>query len=187
MLPVSGRPRVTQSEVRSLIAPHHLDRQVYPVVCVGVRGYYRDTMGASGANDRGIYDDCIALDTPSAFLACNGNTDPSVTRPGIATLAPGCWLVHRLDLHRGQYLALCQRAGNVAVSRDGRTAFDVGAFGINIHRGSRTSTSSEGCQTIHPDQWDAFIALARSEAERYRGRAWRELVIPYVLIDGPIR
>ena len=37
---------------------------------------------------------------------------------------------------------------------------------INIHRGGNTTTSSEGCQTIPPRQWDTFIAQVDTLAKR---------------------
>ena len=46
-------------------------------------------MGKPGANDRGIYDDAIFINSPSGCMAFNANVDPSVFRPGVATLAPG--------------------------------------------------------------------------------------------------
>lgn len=162
------------------------------MLIIGLRGYYRDTMGEPGVNDRMIYDDAICIVTPNVHANFNGNTDPNGYRPGhgtgaakgMATLKPGFWPVYRFDLHRGQYLALCQRAGEVTVIRDGHPSYeDTGEFGINIHRGGATSTSSLGCQTIPPSQWDGFITLAVSEAKRLFGAKWKSTTIPYVLID----
>jgi hypothetical protein len=189
-----SRPRLTQKELAEKLQPFGIDRAKHPLLVVGIRGYYRNTMGAPGVNDRGIYDDALFIDTPEAFATFNGNTDPSRFRPGmgfkaakgIACLNPGVWFVHRFDKHKGKYLALCQRAGKVTVTRDGQEEnyADRGEFGINIHRGSYHGTSSLGCQTIHPDQWDSFITLAVDLARRYHGDKWKQVVIPYVLMEN---
>ncbi|HEH6453802.1 TPA: hypothetical protein ACWV9N_004507 [Pseudomonas aeruginosa] len=184
------RPRLSSSELRALIEPYSIDRDKYPLVVVGIRGYYKNQMGAPGVNDRGIY--AIFIDTAQATVVYNGNTDPSSHRlgsgtgvnKGMATLNSGAWFTHRFDLHRGKYLALCQRATPVTVTRDGNPPYtDAGLFGINIHRGSYNSTSSEGCQTIHPAQWDSFIQLAADQTKRYFPHAWKAVVIPYILLE----
>lgn len=191
-IPSSGKPRLSSSELDKMLKPYKLDRTKYPCIVVGVRGYYRNTMGAPNVNDRGIYDDALFLYTPSMMASYNGNTDPSRYRKGtgkgaakgIATLNPGAWYVHKFDLHRGKYLALCQRAGDVTVTRDGDPPYeDTGLFGINIHKGGYNGTSSEGCQTIHPDQWESFIASAVDQAKRYFGDKWNKTIIPYILIE----
>lgn len=186
------RPRLSSSELRERIAPFAIDRTQYPVLVVGIRGFYRGSPGAPGVNVRGIYDDALFLDSAQSTTAFNGNTDPSRSRPGYGTgkykgmamLNAGVWFVHRFDLHRGRYLALCQREGVVTVTRDGNPPYpDTGMFGINIHRGGYSSTSSIGCQTVHPDQWDSFINLAVDQARRYFGSEWRKTVVPYVLLE----
>jgi len=65
------------------------------------------------------------------------------------------------------------------VARDGekgRSKRD--GVAINIHRGGYGTTSSLGCQTIPPSQWDAFYALAQREMG---GKPFW-----YILVDGPI-
>jgi lysozyme len=57
-------------------------------------------------------------------------------------------------------------------------------FGINIHRGGWNGTSSEGCQTIPPDQWPAFIATVTDQVKRLAGAGWRRETITYVLLEG---
>jgi lysozyme len=193
MVPAT-RPRMSRAELLPRVAALGLDVAKEPFFVAGVRGYYRDTMGAAGANDRSIYDDALFLVSPSIFAAYNGNTDPSRVRrgsgtgaaKGMASLRPGLWRVHRFDLHNGKYLALCQRAGPVTVTRDGAAGdyADTGMFGINIHKGGHGTTSSEGCQTIPPAQWDSFIASAVDQAKRLHGARWRSATIPYVLLDG---
>ncbi len=160
-----------------------IDTSKYPLYIAGVRGYYRDTMGEKGKNDRGIYDDALFIISPNVFAAFNGNTDPSVFREAIATLVPGTYYAHNFGLHKGKYLALVQRMGEVTVQRDGGN-IQTGYFGINIHKGGVNTTSSLGCQTIPPTQYDAFINLAASEAKRLYGAKWDKTIVPYTLIDG---
>jgi lysozyme len=70
------------------------------------------------------------------------------------------------------------------VTRDGTPPYpDSGFFGINIHRGSYNGTSSLGCQTIYPTQWDSFINLAVDQTKRYFAAAWKAKVIPYILLE----
>lgn len=150
------------------------------VALLGVRGYYRDTMGAPGRNDRGIYDDAIFLLAPNSYAAFNANTDPTGFAKHRAVLEPGLWR-YKVGTHGlnkpapKRYTALVQACA-VTVIRD-QEGPDTGFFGINIHRGSRTTTSSLGCQTIWPEQWESFIALVRAELKR-AGQS----VVPYLLI-----
>lgn len=156
---------------------------------LGVRGYYRDTMGKSGTNDRGIYDDAIFVVGRETFAAFNANTDPSRFRAGIASLLPG-WHPYRPGNHGitrpgGGYPAFrpATKGEALPVIRDDEPGIPSNRPGvaINIHRGGRTTTSSEGCQTIHPDQWTAFHALVSLELKRHGLRTFW-----YGLIEGPI-
>lgn len=162
-----ARPKINRALVQQILTLNKVDS---PVAIIGIRGYYRDTMGKPGVNDRGIYDDALIFISPTAFVTFNGNTDPSVYRKRIAVLKPGVW-TYKLGIHglskpkAQQYRALVQ-AGPVTVERD-ETLPETGWFGINIHRGSRATTSSLGCQTIPPDQWPSFIALVEGEMKRH--------------------
>lgn len=179
-----NKPKMTRAEVESLIA----QRGIRGLCVVGIRGYYKNSMGVPGKNDRGIYDDAIFVIGPDCFASFNANTDPSSYRKGtgtgakkgMASLKAGTWNAHMLGKHKGKYMALIQTGGEVTVVRDGNPPYeDTGWFGINIHKGGYNSTSSAGCQTIHPDQWAAFISLVQKEMHEAK-----LAVMPYVLIEA---
>ena len=177
----SARPELPLTAVRDMLALHGASLQAPALL--GRRAYYRDTMGVPGANDWGIYDDAIFYCSPTAFASFNANTDPSRHHPGVAVLKAGVWR-YRLGIHNQSkdpvkhphYKALVQ-GEQVTVAREGQ-GDDTGWFGINIHRGGFTTTSSEGCQTIHPSQWDAFIGLVDGDMKRHG-----VLTLPYVLTE----
>ena len=89
-----------------------------------------------------------------------------------------CRGVYKLDLHRGKYLALCQRNGKVKVWRDNNkdTVLDMdgteyeGYFGINIHRAAanrktdKVERYSAGCTVFKdPYDFDQFIDLCQDQ------------------------
>lgn len=179
MIPKSRPQQKRDETLKQLRAASVTD----PVCLVGIRGYYRDTMGAKGKNDRGIYDDSIILVSPNVHAAFNANVDPAASgfnpkaRKGYASLKSGVWR-YRLGKHGlrsgNPYKALVQ-ADAVTVQRDGGQE-ETGWFGINIHRGGIKTTSSEGCQTLPPAQWPAFITLVESEMKRNNAKT-----VSYVL------
>lgn len=152
------------------------------VCLVGVRGYYKDSMGKPGVNDRKIYDDAIFLVGPDLFVSFNANCDPGAYRKGIANLCTGVWR-YKLGIHGLskpkvlQYEALVQ-AASVTVRRD-EQGLDKGWFGINIHRGGYNTVSSLGCQTIYPSQWPEFIKQVKTQMSKHNQKT-----IPYILIEA---
>ncbi|MBN8707223.1 MAG: hypothetical protein J0L62_15230 [Bacteroidetes bacterium] len=171
----SAKPRIFSSELHEKLSTFYLDRTQHPIIVFGIRGYYLKTMGDPFANDRGIYDDAIFLDSPQGTAAFNDNTDPSLFKKGkgagrekgIVRLKPGFYFAHCLGLHKNKYLALIQRLGEVTVILDGEPDYEeTGYFGINIHKGGYTTTTSLGCQTIHPDQWVSFISTVIDQSVR---------------------
>jgi hypothetical protein len=163
------RPGLSYENATAVIKAFN-DKPLKPgeVVILGVRGYYRDSMGKALINDRGMYDDAIFIvggpDTlvrkGSGIAAFHANVDPSVKRKRMATLQTGVW-IYETGYHgitkKNPYPALRQKS-SVKVFRDD-VGFDQGFFGINIHKGGYATTSSEGCQTVPPGQWDEFIKL----------------------------
>jgi lysozyme len=180
------RPRITAQDVEEIARKHGVKDAV---AIVGIRGYYLRTLGDPKKNDRGIWDDCIAVISPTAFAAYNGNTDPSFWRKGIASLVEG---VHNYrkgkhGISRGNPYPALRPANpreSLPVTRDGQLGRSQGVA-INIHRGgsinsvSQSVTSSLGCQTIPREQWPSFVNLVYGEMDRYGQK-----VIPYVLTSA---
>lgn len=179
MIP-KDRPRIERKDTEKL-----LGSVSDPVCLVGIRGYYRDTMGAVGKNDVGLYDDALIVVSPNVHAAFNGNVDPSrlgwnahANKP-MAQLKAGVYRykIGKHGVSRGNpYKALVQ-ADAVTVLRGNDE--ETGYFGINIHRGGNTTTSSEGCQTIPPAQWPAFISLVETEMKRNNAKT-----LSYVLVSN---
>ncbi|UJP05008.1 MAG: hypothetical protein LZF61_09190 [Nitrosomonas sp.] len=196
IIPAAGRPQITQQALEAMLQPHQEQLKRYPLSVVGIRGFF-PSAGPTSQNDRNVYDDALVLRVPTLniFSAFNGNTDPSRMHKGygtrertkgMAVLSTGFWPVYRFDKHNGSqpHEAICQRAGRVTVIRDGDPPYpDTGHFGINIHRGGYSTTSSLGCQTIPPEQWDAFYHQASEAAKKLWGESWKKQDIAYVLLE----
>lgn len=173
----NSTPKATIEEISKLVS-----LPAGGVSLVGVRGYYKDSMGVPGRNDRGIYDDGMFICSPDAFVSFNCNTDAQSYKPHIANLKPGVW-TYKLGIHglskpaSQRYKALVQ-GDEVTVVRD-EEGDDTGYFGINIHRGGLNSVSSLGCQTIYPTQWESFITLVESLMKRYGQKS-----LKYYLVEN---
>lgn len=157
-------PRITLERVMEILKANDVD--LSKPALLGIRGYYLDTYGVKGKNDRGVYDDALIWFNVNTFRTFRGNTDPSKVRKGsgkgsakgMANLAKGVWKGYYPGMHNGSVPHLAYRQGaNVTVIRDGTPDYpDTGMFGINIHRGGSSGTSSLGCQTIMPADWNTF-------------------------------
>ena len=175
----SKRPSFTREQAKALLSDFNLSKE--PVVILGFRGYYLDSVGEKGKNDRGVYDDAIIITSDKCHSTYNANTDPSLYKSGIASLVPGKYSyklgVHGLSKPKAQqYEALVQAEPVIVARDDGQT--EEGWFGINIHKGYNTTTGSAGCQTIAPDQWNAFIETIKQQLVFYKRK-----VVTYLLLD----
>lgn len=187
MLP-PDRPNISRARVLEILKANGIDLAVVKLAVVAIRGYYLNTMGVLAKNDRGIYDDCIVVITDKICVPFNGNTDPSAFRPrtskqqGMATLKLGVHWYHRgnhgISRPGGGYPAFrpANPAERLPVTRDGQVG-DFWGIAINLHRGSKTSTSSEGCQTLWPDQWGEFYGLVDTQMTKVGVSKF-----PYVLV-----
>jgi hypothetical protein len=169
-------PKLTKDELLQKIGGR-LDLSAEKCCIVGIRGYYLNSLGAEGENDRGIYDDAIFILAIGEFHAFQANTDPAKFRNGIATLIPGVYDCVKWR-HHGKYNALQIVVDRI--TRDGEPGkIFAGRHGINIHKGGVNTTGSEGCQTLPPDEWNLFINPVYALMNEFK-----KDTIKYLLIDN---
>ncbi len=83
-------PQISITEVKQILLRHGVSLDEKKVVILGIRGYYKNSMGRVGENDRNIYDDCLCvIGVDGTFQTFQANTDPAVYKLGIATLQVG--------------------------------------------------------------------------------------------------
>lgn len=188
-------PQLSVSAIDAIVTANGVPRDRFPVVAVAIRGYYLDSMGVPGENDRRLYDDAHFIVWPDGIARFTGNTDPNGYRrghgtgssKGMAMLKPGIH-IFGTGPHKGR-LAFRQ-AEVFTVIRDGSPPYeDRGWHGINWHDGGQSSTSSLGCQTNQPDRWKTLRPLLYRLLDQY-GNAfgntdWQKGVrtLPYILLD----
>lgn len=177
-----AKPKITTERIHALLAKEGVDLTFEGMCLVGIRGYFRDSMGQPNRNDLGIWDDgFVWIGRDGEFATFNGNTDPSRYYRNVATLKVGKWR-YKTGIHPisrpGGYPAFRQ-AAKVIVQRwqGGSFTEDIGDFGINIHRGGANTTSSAGCQTLPPTQWGAFKPYGYDLIERYKKKAFLYLLV----------
>jgi lysozyme len=186
-------PQLNEPAIRAILEANGVDQS--KVAVVAIRGYYLDSMGKRGRNDRRIYDDAMFVVHPDGVERFQANTDPNGyrkgrgtgSRKGMAMLRPG---IHRYGkgLHKGrQAFRQCER---FTVIRDGAPPYeDLGYHAINLHSGGYTSTSSLGCQTIPKSTWQRFKRSVYDLLDEYknpiRQNDWGQRVrsFDYVLIE----
>jgi len=188
------RLRLSSKELEALLKPFAKKLKEHPLRLIAIRGYFKnESDDIEDTIKTDIYNDAIFVYGPSVCAVYRANTDSSVKRRktptpfGVPKLEPGLYMAHKFEIYRGKkdkYPALCQKLGPVSVIRDGESVIQSGYFGIDIHKGALGTTSTEGCQTIHPAQWDSFYHLAKDQAVRLFGGKWKKQVIPYILIEG---
>jgi len=178
----------------------------YKLCILNVRAYYADTIGKPRVNDVGDYDDAAFVITPEGIHAFNANTDPSIIGWNAALGKPYAMLdqgVHYFirGLHKGAYQALRQpdeeqaekygieNYGHFPIIRDNgkpgakNARYVEEIYGaINYHRGGNSGTSSWGCQTIPPSQYNDFmLATVYKWMDKLKQK-----ICPVKLINGPI-
>ena len=183
-------PQLSASELREIIAVNGVDSS--EVSLVAIRGYYLDSMGKHGRNDRRLYDDAIFVCHPNGIERYQANTDPNgwrnktSSRKGMAMLKTGIHIFGK-GLHRGsQAFRQCEP---FTVHRDGDSRLDCGFHAINLHSGGYSSTSSLGCQTIPKSTWRRFKSNLYALLDEYENplrlndRGQRVRSFNYILLD----
>lgn len=156
-----SKPQWSMDKVKAILEREGVDTT--KPAFLFVRGYYRDSMGKPGTNDRAIYDDAAFIYTPDYIQSFNANTDPTRYKHGVAMIKPGVY-PYKQGWHKwgkpSGHRAFRPATANEAlpVFRDGIVNPNPG-IACNIHRGSEHHTSSEGCMTFPPDQWLGFKEL----------------------------
>lgn len=181
-----SRPQKSREEVETILAPllGTLAPDKYPLVAFGLRGYYADSFGEKGKNDRGEWDDAIGwLDRRTGgFQIWNGNTDPTPKfRKGLGQIHAPQILQFRIGKHKGR--DAFRQASTFLVDRDGTDA-PVKApvdCAFNWHDSlNPAKTSSEGCQTMPKDQFKAAREYGYVVVRQYYPK---NETFPYLLVD----
>lgn len=174
--------RLTSAEADDYYKRAIVPPPVTTVMVLAIRGYYEDTMGKPGENDRGIFDDAMFLIGPNYFQSFNANTDPRKFENGIAMLLPG-WHEFKQGWH-GYGKPSGHKAFRTAnpdevtpVLRDGQTGIKEG-YTINLHSGGFKNTNSAGCQTVYKAQWAEFQKTAYDLMNKEGQKT-----LPYLLIE----
>lgn len=164
------------------------------LVVVAIRGFKLD-IGAKGQNDRGIYDDAHFIYTPSSIISFPANTDPSGFRKGYGTgsnkgmamVDEGVWAYNK-GTHKGR-LAF-RPSVPIRVIRDGNPPYPhTGWHATNWHNGNISTTSSLGCQTNAPSDFDTLRVYIYNQLEKLQNPKMfndfnvEDYAFPYILID----
>ena len=183
---------ITRDDVEKILAAH--PEVTSKVVVVGIRGYDEDSNQIGIYDDAAaiLSPDVFKVynfnTDPSRALP-----GVAVLQPGVYEYAKGIHGIHHLNLNvqadralynqlQGgkldldpipgrilPYWALRQHS-NVTIKRQGSDALltdsPASRFWIDIHRGGYNTTSSEGCQTVFPDQWIDFRKTVFEEMDK---------------------
>lgn len=179
------RPKISKEDSIK-IATHYLGSKLPPLLLIGIRGYYLNSMGEPNVNDFNLYDDACVILGEKVYKTFNFNTDPSFVKrksdgKPLAVLNKGVYKFYR-GKHQNKYNALRAYPEGVVLpcTRDGKPS--TCSF-VNIHKGGETPSSagvtwSEGCQTVPKRQWADFIETVYLHMSRHNLST-----IDYILLD----
>lgn len=196
LLPASGLPKLSHASflhIRSRLG-------LKGFYVLGWRGYF-DQMGEPG-NGRRVYDDAAFAGDDDTFEVFNMNTDPNGWRKGhgtgssmgMASLLEGVY-DYRVGPHYGASRTVnpaCRQAGAVYVLRDADSSVpekDIILLdgircykarlesSINHHPAGNSTTSSLGCQTFPPEQWERYIGTVQKLLAKHKQPTFKYALI----------
>jgi hypothetical protein len=154
-----------------------------------IRGY--DTNGFN-YNSPNIFNDTLGIIFKDNYNNINtlffmATADPGkyymdnpINYVGTAFISTGQYVdAYKLDYHKGQRLALCQRLAPVTVLRRkvyGQAGIpQTGYFGINIHDGSdevrEVNDNSAGCIVAYDrEQFNIFLSICKEHIDKYSNK-----------------
>lgn len=186
-------PQLDEKKIWQILDANKVPRD--QVCILAIRGYYLDSMGVVGENDRGIYDDAMFVVWPDGIARYQANTDPNGFRKGsgtgsnkgMAMLKSG---IHRFGTGKHKRTVAFRQCEPFTVTRDGNPPYDhTGWHAIDLHSGGYSSPSSLGCQTLPAQTWAEFRSQVYSLLERYKNpirkndRDQSVRSFDYILID----
>jgi lysozyme len=184
-------PKITRDQIGKIIQ-HHLKYYADKflkvnnnVVCIGIRGYFLDSVGLANRNDYNVWDDVIGWHSPRDNSAFAGNTDPSFVKSsagrelaklnlGVYTFIPG----HHKKVAKA--FRAYPEGTSLPCTRNGKPST---CSYIDIHPGG-VGTWSEGCQTLPPPNWTKFQPEVYAELAFYKQKLFNYILIENREIDG---
>lgn len=148
---IPSRPQIKDAETDKLAA-RFFTSEIPKVLVIGIRGYFRDSVGKAGQNDLGVWDDAVLVyENGTLRKTFNGNTDPSKVNADLAMLDTGIYQFYK-GIHRSRISAFraypegvrlkCKRQNSKGVW------YESWCSAINFHDGGLNDTWSAGCQTV---------------------------------------
>ena len=179
IVPIS-RPQFKKEDAVKILEKYNLPQnQVY---LIAFRGYYSRTFPPVG-NNIGVYDDALIMISPDYYNTYNFNVDPSSEKTGRANVVSNQIIEFEIGIHNRskaksrQYKALIQDEATFKIYRYNQGTKYEDSIGINLHKGGYNTTSSLGCLTVYPDQWDSFIKDVEQQMNRYKQKKIQLIIL----------
>lgn len=183
----NSAPQMKRAELEAKLKPwlDQLPIDKWPMVALVIRGYYLNTMGKPGVNDRGEWDDAngfLERKPDGIFAIFNANADPTAQyRKNLGSVHAPQIIYFKIGKHKGR--DAFRQASTFMVDRDGVGLVKAGterAFNWHDDITASQSTSSEGCQTNPKKIFPAVRELGYMLTRKYYPKTE---TFPCIIID----